>query len=96
MAGLNMKIEWETRLCEVDGELGYFHTWEQYAKTIDPSIMVGGHPGGQISWVFGIVEFKDGVRRVDPCRIKFCDEQNAMLAEMEEAIKKIKEWEGEE
>lgn len=98
MAGLDMKIEWETRLCEVDGELGYFHTWEQYAKIIDPSVRVGGHPGGQISWVFGIVEFKDGVRRVDPYRIKFCDEQNAMLAEMEEeeAIKKIKEWEGEE
>lgn len=87
MAGLDMKIEWETRLCEVDGELGYFHTWEQYAKTIGPSIMVGGHPGGQISWVSGIVEFKDGVRRVDPYRIKFCDEQNAMLAEMAKHMK---------
>ena len=26
MAGLNCEIRWETRLCEVDGELGYFHS----------------------------------------------------------------------
>ena len=25
MAGLNCEIKWETRLCEVNGELGYFH-----------------------------------------------------------------------
>ena len=28
MAGLNCEIKWETRLCEVNGELGYFHCWE--------------------------------------------------------------------
>lgn len=69
MAGMNFKIEWETRLCEVDGELGYFHTWEQRSN------------------VFGIVEFPDGVKRVDPARIKFCDEQNAMLYEMAKRMK---------
>lgn len=29
-----------------------------------------------------IVEFRDGVRRVDPSSIKFCDEKNAVLCEM--------------
>ena len=95
MAVLDMKIEWKTRLCKVDGELGYFHTWEQWSNVVDASPLRGGHPGGQVSQVYGIVEFKNGVRRVDPYRIKFCDEQNAMLAEMEESIKKVKEWEGE-
>ena len=93
--GMKMTIEWETRLCEVDGELGYFYTWEQWSNVVDASPLRGGHPGGQVSQVYGIVEFKNGVRRVDPYRIKFCDEQNAMLAEMEESIKKVKEWEGE-
>lgn len=25
MAGLNCEVKWETRLCKVKGELGYFH-----------------------------------------------------------------------
>lgn len=95
MAGLDMKIEWETRLCEVDGEFGYFHIWEQWSNVVDASPLRGGHPGGQVSQVYGIVEFKDGVRRVDPVKIEFCDKINQSLYEREEAIKKIKEWEGE-
>ena len=45
--------------------------------------------------VFGIVEFKDRVERVSPNRIKFCDEINATLTSMTEAIEKVKELEGE-
>lgn len=37
--------------------------------------------------VFGIVEFSDGVRRVDPSEIVFCDEENQMLSEMEKMRK---------
>lgn len=80
MAGLNCEIRWETRLCEVDGELGYFHCWEHWSNVIDASpLRGGGHPGGQIRQVYGIVEFKDGVRRIDPAKIKFCDDENAIL-----------------
>lgn len=79
MAGLNCEIRWETRLCEVDGELGYFHCWEHWSNVIDASPLRGGHPGGQIGQVYGIVEFKDGVRRIDPAKIKFCDDENAIL-----------------
>lgn len=45
MAGLNCEIRWETRLCEVDGELGYFHCWEHWSNVIDASPLRGGHPG---------------------------------------------------
>lgn len=82
MARMDFKIKWETRLCEVRGELGYFHTWEQYFNVVDASPMIGGHPGGQVGYVIGIVEFSDGVRRVDPMQIKFCDDENALLNEM--------------
>lgn len=61
MAGLNCEIKWETRLCEVNGELGYFHCWEHWSNVIDTSPLRGGHPGGQIGQVHGIIEFTDGV-----------------------------------
>lgn len=70
-----MSTEFLTRLCEVKGELGYFHLWEQWSNVVDASLLRGGHPAGQIGQVYGIVEFKDGVRRVDPESIKFCDEK---------------------
>lgn len=41
MAGLNCEIRWETRLCEVDGELGYFHCWEHWSNVIDASPLRG-------------------------------------------------------
>lgn len=48
MAGLKMNFEFPTRLCEVKGELGYFHLWEQWSNVIDASPLRGGHPAGQI------------------------------------------------
>lgn len=47
MAGLKMNVEFPTRLCEVNGKLGYFHRWEQWSKVVDASPLRGGHPGGQ-------------------------------------------------
>lgn len=65
----------ERRLCIVDDEHCYFHCWEHYSNVIDASPLVGGHPGGQISLVYGIVEKPDGkIIRVNPTNIKFCDE----------------------
>ena len=64
----------------VNGEHGYFHCWEQYSKPIEPSPMIGGHPGGVVSYTIGIVEFENGISRIDPTLIKFCDEENAMLS----------------
>lgn len=69
----------ELRLCTVDGKAGYFHTWEHYSKPIEASPLIGGAPAGVFSIVFGIVEFSDGVKRIDPSYIKFCDEENQFL-----------------
>ena len=46
-----------------------------------------GAPAGVFSKMFGIVEFSDGVRRVDPSEIVFCDEENEILSEMEKMRK---------
>lgn len=70
----------ERRLCTVNGETGYFHCWEYWADVVDASPLRGGHPAGQISELRGIVEFEDRVERVAPQLIRFCDEENAMLA----------------
>ncbi|MCQ4833998.1 hypothetical protein NE556_02110 [[Clostridium] symbiosum] len=87
MAGLNMQMEWKTRLCQVGEKLGYFHAWEHYSKPLEASPLMGGAPAGVFSKMFGIVEFSDGVRRVDPTDICFCDEENDMLLKMENARK---------
>lgn len=68
-----------TRLCKVSDEYGYFHMWEQFSKPVDASPVIGGAPAGIVSFVYGIVEFKDGVRRVDPTDIRFVDEDNETL-----------------
>lgn len=83
MAGLNMQMEWKTRLCRVGEKLGYFHVWEHYSKPLEASPMIGGAPAGVFSKIFGVVEFSDGVRRVDPSEIVFYDEENQILSEME-------------
>lgn len=81
MAGISttITIEDELRLCEVKGELGYFHTWEHFSQRFPASPMVGGTPAGIESAVLGIVEFSDRVERVYPDKIKFCDEKNQLL-----------------
>ena len=78
-----IEIKHETRLCKVDGKYGIFHLWEeQYTRPIlDGLSFISTGIGTQ---VFGIVEFTDGVRRVDPDKIIFCDEQSDYLAQLNE------------
>lgn len=83
-------VSWNSRLCEVDGEFGYFQTWELYSRPLEASPLIGGAPAGVFGQTFGIVEFENGVRRVDPVRINFCDEENESLKIMN-SIKKEKE-----
>lgn len=71
-------VQQERRLCEVDGRLGYFHCWESYKDYF-------------YGYVIGIVEFPDGVQRLDPSRIKFVDDQNRELELLEKVHKKMKE-----
>lgn len=88
MTGLSVQIELKSRLCQVGEKFGYFHAWgEHYSKPLEASPLMGGAPAGVFSKMFGIVEFSDGVRRVDPSEIVFCDEENEILSEMEKMRK---------
>lgn len=52
-------------------------TCYEIKQVIDASPMVGGHPGGQIAYTLGIVEFMDGtVGQVSPGYIKFLDTED--------------------
>lgn len=83
MAALSdVTVRPELRSCTVNGEHGYFHCWEHFSQPIGASPFVGGAPAGVVSKVYGIVEFADGVRHVEPSTIKFCDETNSYLQEM--------------
>lgn len=68
-----INISYDQRPCEVRDRHGYFHCWEQYSDVITPGFGIGSHPGVQFSRIFGIVEFEEGVERVDPTQIKFLD-----------------------
>lgn len=72
--------------CKVGEEYGYFHTWEYYSKPLPTSPFVGDEPAGVFSQVFGIVEFYDGVRRIDPVRITFLDEVPKELMDIKKYI----------
>lgn len=87
---MDMKVSPETRLCEVNGRPGYFHCWEHFSKPVPASLLKGGAPAGVISSVFGIVEFSDGVKRIDPTCIDFCDEKNQLLYALEKEFKEDK------
>ena len=78
------------RPCMVDGEKALFHRWEDYATVLEPSPMVGGHPGGQLRETFAIVEMESGqVMEVKPTKVKFEDtsEYMALLVANEEKPK---------
>ena len=54
-----------------------FHYWGHRSEVVGESPLRGGHPGGQVSATFGIVEYEDGtIHEVEPTQIRFVD--NAM------------------
>lgn len=55
-------------------EKGIFHKWMEEADVIAPSLMVGGHPGGQVARTLGIVEKENGeIMLVYPTIVRFVD-----------------------
>ena len=53
---------------------GLFHCWNHRSEVVGESPLRGGHPGGQVSATFAIVEFEDGtVKEVEPQNIRFVD-----------------------
>lgn len=85
----------EHRTCTVDGKKALFHRWHEFCNLVDASIAIGGHPGGQIKYTLGTVEFEDGtIAEVAPHKIKFTDNLvNTTWAE--ESTTEMTEKEGE-
>ena len=51
-----------------------FHCWNHRSELYDASPMIDGHPGGQVSGTFAVVEYEDGtVHEVEPQNIRFVD-----------------------
>lgn len=51
-----------------------FHCWEQRSEVIPPSPMIGGHSGGTVTQVLGIIEREDGtIHKAYPEEIRFID-----------------------
>ena len=75
MAGLC--IETKLRPCYVilnknKKKKALFHCWSYISNVVPPSIMVGGHPGGTVSYTLGVVEYEDGsIDQVDPISVQF-------------------------
>ena len=84
---MGIVIKPELRPCIISGKKkGLFHCWETFMEPIAPGLAVGSHPGGQISYVCGIVELEDGyVTRINPSSIRFIDNKMAEYAFTEEA-----------
>ncbi len=66
------------RACRVNGAPGMFHRWIDRAGVVGASMMIGGHRGGQLWEVFGLVELHDGnMIEAMPEDITFVDEPGA-------------------
>lgn len=69
------------RPCLVSGEKALFHRWVDQAYFVHPSPLKGGHPGGQVWNVHGLVEMEDGqVLEVPACNIQFLDPRHEEFA----------------
>lgn len=83
MSGIKMTITPQLRPCIIyrsaHGEVGehleaLFHMWEQSYQVIAPSMLTGGHAGGQLGEMFGLCELRDGnMIRVRLEHIQFLD-----------------------
>lgn len=72
-----------------------FHCWSFNSKVVEPSLMIGGHPGGTVAYTTGIVELEDGkVVNLFPEHIKFTDDmfkKHYRKMNRKEKIEKINE-----
>lgn len=51
-----------------------FHCWSHRSEVVGESYLRGGHPAGQVSSTFAIVEFEDGtVHECEPWNVRFID-----------------------
>lgn len=78
MASLSdITVKPELRPCIVNGKIkALFHRWQEETDVIAPSVLRGGHSGGEIKILYGIIEDETGqVAKVNPTVIKFTDDK---------------------
>lgn len=79
MGETTLSLTPKLRPCIVYKETGeqleaLFHTWEQSYHVVAPSVLIGGHAGGQLGGMLGLCELRDGkMIRVSPEKILFLD-----------------------
>ena len=55
-----------------------FHCFGQFAEVVAPSLLKGGHSGGQIATIMAVVEYPDGqVDEVPAYCVRFTDRTEA-------------------
>ena len=100
IGGMKFTVENVLRPCLVDGKRALWHEWTTRQEIVPPSIMAGGHGGGQISATLALIEYEDGTAaEVYPSRVRFLDtackiremEGAYLLAEERGLIKKKEE-----
>lgn len=71
----NMSEKVTTKIIKEKQEFkGLFHCWSYRSEVVGESPLRGGHPGGQISATFALVEYEDGtMHEVEPQNIRFVD-----------------------
>lgn len=75
-----------------------FHGWNHVAEVAAPSLLTGGHAGGQLCNTFALVEYEDGrVAQVPVNRIIFLDSGDSFAsynwdALGKQATERTKEW----
>lgn len=68
-----------------------FHRFCEHAYVVEPSPMIGGAPGGQISVPLAIVEYVDGtVHYVDPTQVTFTDRLKVVVSSDTEKVNAIR------
>lgn len=75
-----VEIKFEVRPCIVnknnEEKKALFHMWGNFAKPVTADLYIGGCPEGQMSMIFGLVEYEDGTMgEVNPSQIRFVDEK---------------------
>lgn len=87
---MNEKHPW--RLDSYKTKNALFHCWAQKSDVIPPSMINGGHNGGVVAGLVGIVELSDGqVCEIPPYHITFLDNKHEEYAFPEEKETEEKE-----
>ena len=75
------------RVCRARGKLAWFHRWTENSFVVQPEPNGDKPCGGQVSCIYGVVEYGDGsIGVIKPPDIKFLDNPNS---DMEGTLKKM-------